>query len=379
LSGSRARAARESASRAPEHSLAAPPPAASGKRKRRLFHALRVAITAALLWLVLRKASVGDVLSAIAGTLVHWPFLLLALVTPGLNIVIQAVRWRLLLSGRGEERPLGTLTAAILVGVFYNQFLPSTIGGDVARSWWISRPPGGGGMPALWPNLAVVALDRAIALAAMCAMGVAAAAAVPAIIREMPQFWPVAGAVAGAMAVAALLALDPRAVAAARRLPLPPLLGGLRRKAGLIHGTLIGYRNRKGLLAAAFGLSVLFQGVLILHYLVLAGALGLEVDRLSLAVTVPIVSMVAVMPITVNGLGLREGTLAVLGAPIGLAASEAVALAWLFVFTSLAYALAGGIIQMASGSPLPARAQEGSGATPSPDPGSGIPDEAASG
>jgi hypothetical protein len=95
-------------------------------------------------------------------------------------------------------------------------------------------------------------------------------------------------------------------------------------------------------LGAAFLLGLLLQAVLTVVTWTLALALGTRVPALDLAVMAAASAVVTALPLSVNGLGLREGSWAYLFARCGYASGTGVALAWLLYGWVLVNALAGG-------------------------------------
>lgn len=91
----------------------------------------KVIITAALLSLLVIKTDFREVNALIAG-LDRSPLMAALLLTAG-AVVLSAYKWKLLLTARGWYLSLGTLTRLYFVGLFMNNFLPSSIGGDVMR------------------------------------------------------------------------------------------------------------------------------------------------------------------------------------------------------------------------------------------------------
>src|SRR5262249_61968047 len=84
-------------------------------------------------------------------------------------IALSVWRWRLLLQAQGFPATMRHLSASYLVATFFNNFLPSNIGGDVIRVRDSSRLTG-----STTTSLAVVAIDRILGLGALCLLGVSA-------------------------------------------------------------------------------------------------------------------------------------------------------------------------------------------------------------
>src|SRR4051812_46675083 len=107
------------------------------KRRALLLPALRLIVSLALVAWVFHRARFAEVADAFRSA-DPWPVLLALALNP-LGTWASVSRWRLLLRTRGVDVPLGSLVRAFLVGVFFNNLLPSTIGGDAVRAWESSR------------------------------------------------------------------------------------------------------------------------------------------------------------------------------------------------------------------------------------------------
>jgi uncharacterized membrane protein YbhN (UPF0104 family) len=140
------------------------------------------------------------------------------------------------------------------------------------------------------------------------------------------------------LGLAGLLGLALWRRATGRELPavLARLLAGRPRLRGLVTGLLL-YFEHPGTLLAATGLSLLVQmGNALLHWLV-GQAMGLEVPLLYYGVFVPLVSLLTLLPISLNGMGLREAGTVLLLAPLGVSPDAAVLLALVgFAITTVA-------------------------------------------
>src|SRR5260370_28827985 len=123
-------------------------------------------ISVALLYLALRKVNLADLASRIDVASLGW--IALAIAVTLLQIFLGVLRWREVSAACGA--PLTTTTALRfnLIGTFFNQTLPSSIGGDAVRLWLVAR--GGAGWRAATYSIFV---DRAIGLIALAVIIVA--------------------------------------------------------------------------------------------------------------------------------------------------------------------------------------------------------------
>src|SRR5450631_4622119 len=134
--------------------------------RRILLSTLKILVSAALLYFALRKANFSDLASRINIASLGW--IGLAIAVAFLQIFVGVLRWREVSAECGA--PLGTMQAMRfnMIGAFFNQTLPSSIGGDAVRLWLVARS--GAGWRAATYSIFV---DRAIGLIALAIVIVA--------------------------------------------------------------------------------------------------------------------------------------------------------------------------------------------------------------
>src|SRR6201999_3404285 len=125
-----------------------------------LFSALKILISAALLYFALRKADFADLVSRIDLTSLCW--LGLAVAVTFLQVYAGALRWREVSADCGAPLSPRQAMRYNLIGTFFNQTLPSSIGGDAMRLWLLARS--GAGWRAATYSIFV---DRAVGLIAL--------------------------------------------------------------------------------------------------------------------------------------------------------------------------------------------------------------------
>jgi uncharacterized protein (TIRG00374 family) len=292
---------------------------------------LRVLVSVALLAIVLSRLRVQETFALL--TSVRWQWLLGTLGIYLIAEVISGRRWQILLRAQDANVRLPSLLQALIIGRFFNQFMISTIGGDTTRFWLSARLTG----KPLDAGVVLVA-DRVIGLLALLLV-----AAVGTVIGA--RFYPnllswqliaVGGFLFGALCFYLLLH-ESTAKRLSRWLPtrLNPLVTTLRQ-----------FRTRSGALPHAFALSLLLQLVVVARYYTLARAVDITISPLLFPVLIPVALLVLVIPITVNGLGLREVTFISLFGVWGVAATQSTAFAWLDLAFGLFIAAIGGLFFM---------------------------------
>jgi len=245
---------------------------------------------------------------------------------------VSSLRWRLLAHVQGFSGSRLRYLAYYFIGMFFNLVLPTSIGGDMTRAWYLVTRQGAG-LPREKRQVAgflSVSGDRLNGLFALIGVACVAALCCP---TPLPRWiwWTVGGLAGSALAgaavlpwVAALLASQPR---------LRWLAEGASR-----------YVNAPRTLLIATLLSFMVQGANVLLTCLLGAALDLPVPPAYYGVLAPLVALLALLPISLNGMGLREAGTVVLLAPLGVGAGEAVTLAVLTFAVYTAASLGGGAV-----------------------------------
>lgn len=317
--------------------------AAPGQGRGKLF--LRLAVSAFLLWLVLRRADVGQILQAIAGVDLRWLGAAFGLHLVG--FVLSAWRWRVLLDARGRRVGLFRLGTMILVGSFFNFFLPTTIGGDVVRAGEEAETSG----VSLAESLGVVTTDRLSGVMALLLLALGGAVIGLEASQERTIFW---GSLVLGVVVLGVLAL----LASGKLLPrleslLPAFLARPAAKIEKMLAVLRALVSTPGVAARAVAISLLFHCNVIVHYIFIARALGIGTPPAQFFVIVPVVLFILQVPLSLNGIGYREGGFALMLGGVGVGADRAVALAWLDLGMVLFLGVAGGLVFLFRGGRLP--------------------------
>lgn len=277
--------------------------------------------------LLTRAVDPAAVVRQLSGARVGW--LAAALIVGCMSQLSAAVPWALLLPRHpGLRWPL--LTRAFLRASFASQVLPTGVGGDALRTAEVGRVAGYGGA------LAALAGSRVLGL---LAMGLWAAAA----------GWMLAGdgtalTVVSMAFLAGVLALGAVAFGAdqvVHRVPLRRAPRRLRRPIEEMATNLRGYRSHPARLAAVLAVSLAGWGLNLVSMVLFARALGAGVGWDVFAMALPLTLAVTLLPISVNGLGVREGLLVGLLARAGVGAVTGTALAVFVDLQGLPLALAG--------------------------------------
>ena len=308
--------------------------------------ALRVAVAVALTAYLLWKADPAQVAGSFSGARAGWLLAAVALVL--VDRALMAQRWMALLVALtpGTRPPRGEVLRIFFVSTFIGSFVPS-VAGDVYRAYSLSRLRVSGAQAA-----ASVLMDRVLGILSIVALGSCAAVAVDRALLDRGVVLALAAAFTVCAAVAVAV-FSERAEALARRV-LARLPGRVSATAEGILAAVRRYADHRSVLTAVLGTSVAVQGIRVLQAFCLGTSLGLAVPLAAYLVFIPVILLVMLLPVTVNGLGTGQLAFQALFGRAGVLPPEAFALSILFIALGLVGNLPGGILYAAGGTPRPA-------------------------
>jgi len=291
---------------------------------------LKISVGGLLTWLVLQKVDFSRAFSLIGS---FSPLLAMAVLCLFLvQAFLSAWRWSSVSAAfLNASLPLSPAFKFFMLSQFYNQALPSFIPGDASRIW------GAAPYSDLRRATLAVVLDRVITLVALLLLSGMGLLLLSAAHRQIPA--PVRLALGGlllaGLAATALVLLFRKRILAG--LPAPV------RDAFLNAGRSLQDAGRRTALAGWLGLSVIIHGTNIAIVYCIAAAMHLPLSVMAALTTVPLVMAAALLPVTVNGWGVREGAMILLLGQFGLGPTEAATLSVLYGLFQLLFGLAGGL------------------------------------
>lgn len=292
--------------------------------------AFRAAVTAALLVLVALQVDWADAVDRAGEVDGGWLAAAIGL-TLGMQIS-GVIRWQLLVRAAGIESPPPRTVRAYWIGIFTNNVLPTGFGGDAARAFIVGRDSG-----QMVPAATSVAFDRLTGLAALIVLAWVALVLGEEVPAELSG--ALALVTAASLGGGLLLALAFRGRGRLGRL-VPERLRGWGREA---RETLTRYARDGRLLAVAGVLGILYQLCAVGSIAALAEGIGLDLSFAVVAVTVCLVLLASVLPISIAGFGVREASFVVLLGEAGVGATEATLLSLLSVVPLVLVSLPGGL------------------------------------
>ena len=262
-------------------------------------------------------------------------FLLGAALLTLVGLVLSAVRWRAVLAALGYDAKLRRLLSYNLAGLFVSNVLPTTIGGDVLRVSRLSKDNGESA-----ESFASVALERLTGWLVLPVITLVGLLVNPGL-RHLGN----ATRVAVALSIGTLVALGIvlAGVASQRFGRRVGGSDGWRRFAAAIHLGMSKLRRHPRAAINVLVVGFAYQLVLVFAALLAARAVGMSVavGPTALLAFFPAVLIAQVLPISISGLGVREGAFVLFLTPLGVPTQQAVALGLLLYLLNVAVSLLG--------------------------------------
>lgn len=249
-----------------------------------------------------------------------------------LTQVVSSLRWQWLARPLGFPQNLRQFTGLYFIGMYFNLILPTSVGGDVVRAYYLDHRSG-----RRLASLLSVFMDRFTGLLVLLALACAAVVLCPIELpsRITQSVWVTASMAALSVAL------------------LPVLLRFTDRfeRVRRISAGAQGYLNQPRLLLGAAGLSLFVQGANVLVVWLIGKALEVPVAGAYFWIFVPMVTLLTLLPLSVNGMGVREWATALFLAPLGVPRGLALSLALLWFAVFMAAGAVGGIVYVFSNFP----------------------------
>jgi uncharacterized protein (TIRG00374 family) len=254
-------------------------------------------------------------------------------------IVLSTWRWRTLISAQGYEAPLRDLSASYLVATFFNNFLPSNIGGDLIRVRDSSRLTG-----SKTTSLAIIAVDRILGFAALYSLAAAAFLAGGSAVRHLAGARVVLLGLSLVFATLAFLYFregTARAVMARSGLAR---IDWARERFEAVQEAVHEYRRNFRAVLVAFAASLLLQTLFVYYYFAIARSLRIPLTLTACFLMVPLCTLVQAIPISFNGWGIRESVFVLYFSQVGLAKDSALAFSLLGAGLVVLLSLSGAVV-----------------------------------
>lgn len=311
------------------------------KSKKWLGTLIKIAVSAALLAILVLSTDIKEISKALTNFKLIWIIPVLLTITA--SVIVSAMKWGVLLKAQGVKISTFRLFCYYTCGLFFNNFLPSSIGGDGARTILAGQESG-----SVSGAAASVVMERIIATVTLSLLGLLGA-----IFAEI-KFPIVYVLMGGLFVVGVLLLLVQLTGWVPKKLKTKDSKFAAVWRSFAENSAVIKKYPRN--IAVCFLESFVFQVIVAIVVGCVMRGLGLRnLPIADLCMVVSASSVLAMIPIGLNGYGLREGSYAYLLAPYGFSTAQALTVSVLYALFVTLFSLAGGPIWLAL---RPAKAKE---------------------
>lgn len=296
---------------------------AKSRLRQTAFTIAKLGITTALVYWLLSDADFTEIGATLSR--LDTASFVTAVAVMLLSSLAACIRWWLLLRHADTHARFAQVLPSYYLGLFYNNLLPTGVGGDIVRTIHLHQR--GLGLKAL---AASMILDRGIGLIAMLMLATTCAAFLPHTELSAPIRNPALAFLAVCLGGIAL-AFTPWVGTAIAWLQRRYRTNRVRH--GALESVMMcySYRSKPALLLLATLLSFIAQSLAISAYIVLGHVIGLSLSPVTYFVIVPIVLVAGMLPISLGGLGVREGVLVSLLVTFGVDRQLAIVLSLLYL------------------------------------------------
>jgi hypothetical protein len=298
---------------------------------------LRISISIALLVFLFKQVDKKALFEIIKNA--DKGLLLLACAVFFANYVLCLFRWQMLLKVADIHLPLKRVIISFSGGVFFNLFLPSTIGGDLMRSIdlasYTKRPK---------EVVATVLLDRLSGYVGLVILALLAILLGWNLMRDNSAVLLSVGIITAVLIAVLLVLFNNFLFAKINKFLDSSSAGRIRETIRKLHQEIHIFRQHKKAIVCNLLFSILIQATAPVTFYITALSFGLKLKMIYFFVLMPIIGAITLLPISIGGLGLRDATTIFFFGKVGVAKDLAFAMSLLNFFFILIYGTLGGLI-----------------------------------
>ncbi len=296
---------------------------------------LKFVVMAVLLALLYRHVDFAKFKSALENLQWGWIPLIYALFL--LNTTISSWKWKMLLAVDDVHVPLPRLLSSYLIATFFNLFMPSSIGGDAYRV--VDTGKHGGSAK----SFASVLADRLSGFLALAIWGLLFSAIGWSRLPDKRILWlPVI--VFGLMGAMVFALVQRRMLVAVLNALRIDRLAKLNVFIHRVLDSIARYHGDSRLMAKVFSISMLFQILAITIIFCISKSLGWQIPYIYFCIFVPLITLGEALPISIFGIGVRDGLYVFFFTQAGATREQALSMALVYVLITLVYSMSGGVL-----------------------------------
>lgn len=309
---------------------------------KKIFNFVRIIIALVLCYWLLRKIDIKTSFSIMKQ--VNLGYFVLGMVLFFIFLLICNWRWKLLLDVRGLRYSFSYLLKVYFISWFFNNILPTTVGGDVLRIAYTVQRDKGSNQSKTSLAVAVTLIDRFIGFIGLFFFACVASALLFITKNGTNQYlyFVISGLIVLLIIMLALFSDRVHRLFSWFFAHLKIFhLGARFEKA---YQEIKDFRNVKLQLLYSFVLSIFVQISLALVWFACAIGISVKTSLLYYFLYIPVIGVLTMIPITIGGLGLRENLFVELFSAQGMTTAQAAAVSLLYLIINLIYGIIGGIM-----------------------------------
>ncbi|MBE9532251.1 MAG: flippase-like domain-containing protein [Proteobacteria bacterium] len=302
--------------------------------KKNFFLILKIVISVGILYFLFRGMDLNAFVETVSK--IKPISIVIAVVVIFTIQCISTLRWKLLLK-KDFDASYFKLFSMYLIGMFFNNFLPTLVGGDLIKTYYLYKQTGKGSVA-----LASIFLDRYAGFTALIFNTVIALIFGYYLLEGTGLMGFFLILVAGYVCASLVIWVDFMhrwAMSIMSKIHMY----GINHKIDEFYKVLMGYKGHMMAFYKAFGLSIIIQAGVVLAYFALGWGIGMKLSVGYYFLFVPLATVASMVPISLAGLGVREGIFIYLFTKAGASQEEALSLSLLFFFATLIVSVLGGI------------------------------------
>lgn len=257
-----------------------------------------------------------------------------------LGLVISALKWQLLMKALNIQVPISDLLRLYWTASFFQNFLPSSVGGDIVRLAVMRNSQ------RLADVAASIFVERLTGFITLLGLAFLALFARPQYFYLVDKDTIIWFALAGVSVAIILFLLYGRKITSYLSARIPDgytLLCSILAKLEKLMVSIGFYRERKRAVITTFIVSLVFYATLVVFQYLTFASLGIDILFLEVIFIAPAIPLISLLPISLNGIGVAEGAFVILYTQLGVSLEEALAAALLRRILLLLFSLIGGI------------------------------------
>jgi hypothetical protein len=309
--------------------------APASRSRKNAFGALRILISVALIGYLLTTTDLGEPFVMLKS----WSaiYFLIAVLLGVFTNVIFAYRWKITLAVSGVSVPLLMLVKFYFVGAFFNLFLPTAIGGDLVRGYDLAVHSG-----KKMGAVTSVLVERIVGFFALAFIALLALLFGSGTIRDATVTTVILIVCLGYFALVTIV-FNARVMKKLVAMFKFIKLWDIGKRLDRVYDSLQAFTAHKAILWQCFVLSIVCQTLTILAGYSLALSINLKLSLIYFFMVLPMIWIIMMVPLSINGLGVREGAFVFFFTRLGLSDSAALLLSFLTLSQKIALGLIGGI------------------------------------